>query len=67
MLKTYNNRIRENGYWKNVLDAQALGTDNSKDYENVLKSITREDVQKFTQKLFKKYNNVDVIMLGVAK
>lgn len=65
MLKNYTQSQRENSYWSNVLRSRfLLGRDVHSTYEQTLKSITPEKLQKFIKEAFTQGNQVEVIMSG---
>ena len=66
MLKKYNENLKENSYWANLMQNYAIdGFDGSKDYEKILNSITTEDLKKFVKSLLKQGNSIEVSMVGV--
>ena len=65
MLKNYTQSQRENSYWNNVLRSRfLLGRDVHTTYEQTLKSITPEKLQKFIKEALTQGNQVEVIMTG---
>ena len=66
MLKKFAENQKENNYWSTLMYNYTLtGFDGSKNYENVLKSITTNDLKKFAKKLIKQGNVIEVSMVGV--
>jgi len=68
MLKQHAQNLRENSYWTNIIKSDVLGYgDNNTDYENIINSITLDDMKKFTKKLFNGKNIIEVTMTGVVE
>ena len=67
-LKEYKEGLRENTYWaeamETMLDAKV---DMTLNYEQVLQSITRDDVRNILTQLLKQNNYSEIIMKGVAR
>lgn len=63
MLKKYNDNQKENSYWLNCLDNYFFtGVDNTKDYVEIVNSISKADVQKFAADMLKQGNKITVVM-----
>ncbi len=63
ILKKYNDNQKENGYWmKNLDEYFYTGLDLTKDYTQLVNSITTKDVQKFAAELLKQGNEIEVTM-----
>lgn len=68
MLKHYNESIKENGYWLNVLDEYYYTqTDMDNGFEKVVNEVTGKDLQDFAKKLFSQKNLVEVVMTSPDK
>ena len=66
MLKKFVENQKENSYWSTLMYNYTLtGFDGSKNYENILKSITTNDLKKFAKNLIKQGNVIEVSMVGV--
>ncbi len=64
MNKSYSENLRENNYWKNVLDTKYFyGEDTHSNYLATLNAITMADVQAFVKALLTQGNNVKVVMM----
>jgi len=64
LLKDREQAKPNNSYWMNMLTSYYrynLNLDNPGNYENILKSMTVKDVQKFVKKFFKKTDVVDLV------
>jgi zinc protease len=62
-LKKYKDAQQENNYWMNNLDEYFYtGVDNTKDYEQIVNSITSKDVKHFLDELLKQGNRIQVVM-----
>jgi len=62
-LKKYAENTKENSYWMSILKNKWFTDINfSKNYEQVLKSITARDLQKFAANLYKQNNRITVTM-----
>lgn len=63
MVKKYKDAQKENGYWLNNLDEFFYtGIDNTKNYEELINSITAKDIQVFLAQLLKQNNEIQIIM-----
>jgi len=68
MLKKFNENLKENGYWLNTIDEYLYaGVDMNKDYENIVNSITVDDIRKFAASLFDQKNRSEIIMVSPEK
>ena len=68
MHKTYQDNLRQNGYWSGEMYFwKKYGVDEVTDYEKVLDSITTEDVRKAIDTILKQRNQTRVIMYGETK
>lgn len=64
MLKQYNENLKENSYWLNVLDTKYFyGEDTHTDYLNLLNSITPGNIKDFANKLLSQGNKAVVVMM----
>ena len=64
MLKQYNENLKENSYWMNVLDTNYFyGEDNHSNYLTILNSITANDVKNFVKEFLSQGNEAVVVML----
>lgn len=67
-LKKHAENIKENSYWMSILMQRwMMGIDFNKDYNQILKSITPADIQKFAADLYKQKNVITVSMTSPAK
>ena len=65
MLKKHSEDLKENGYWLGVIDEYLFtGTDQMNNYEEIVKSVTVNDIRKFADDLFKQKNEVEVSMIS---
>lgn len=63
MLKKYKDAQKENGYWLGNIDEYFYsGIDNTKNYEQLINSITAKEVQDFLAQLLKQNNEVQIVM-----
>lgn len=69
MLKKHKENVKENGFWMgNIMGMlQNGGIDMSKDYEQVVNSITAKDVQMFFKSLIDQKNRIEVAMVSPKK
>ncbi len=67
MLKRHDEKLQENGYWLNVLDSYYCNDfDPFTAYKETLKRITPDSIRKFTSKLLKQGNFIEVVMESEA-
>ena len=65
MLKKYKENQKENGYWAGSLNNYYWNhIDAVTDYENVVNSITAQDLQNYAKKLIKQGNRIEVSITG---
>lgn len=63
MLKKYKDAQKENGYWLGNIDGYFYtGIDNTKNYEQIVNSITAKEVEDFMAQLLKQKNKIQVVM-----
>lgn len=68
MLKKHAEDLKENSYWLQSIDEYLFtGMDPVKDYEQIVNSITAQDIQKFTDNLLKQKNEIEVSMISPDK
>lgn len=68
MTKEYDNNIRENSYWSNVLNEYVFGNNIQAGYKEALDSITAEELNNFLRSIFLNNDNViEVVMKGEPK
>ncbi|MEA4948457.1 MAG: insulinase family protein, partial [Petrimonas sp.] len=64
MLKQYNENLKENSYWMNVLDTKYFyGEDSHSNYLTILNSITTNDVKSFVKAFLSQGNEAVVVMM----
>lgn len=64
MNKKYNENLKENSYWMNVLDTKYFyGEDNHTEYLKTVNSVTSKDIQEFAKKLISQGNQATVVMM----
>ena len=64
-LKNHNEALRENDYWQSAMEnLLCTGVDITRDYEQVLGSITVEDARAILKALLDANNHTEVIMIG---
>lgn len=67
-LKQYDNNIRENNYWLQVLSQNALGNNPEVGYKRAVETITIDELNNFINTIFTDSENlIEVVMLGEAK
>lgn len=67
-LKSYQENLKENGYWINLVqEKMRFGNDMFTGYEEALKSVTIEDVQKVADMIINGGNRVQFVSNGVEK
>ncbi len=63
MLKTYQERLNENGYWASVIYNQIVnGMDINTDYEKLVRAVTPIQVRDFAKRIFSQHNIIEVSM-----
>ena len=63
--KSYQDNLKENGYWANVIMDQYLwNMDTNSDYKKILDEITIEDVRQFAKTLLDNNNRIQVVGTG---
>lgn len=65
-IKTREERLKENSFWLNALvsaDKYGLNTINKANYDEIVKGMTVEKLQKFADMIFSGSKNVEVVML----
>lgn len=68
MLKKHAEDLKENSYWMGSIDEYLFsGMNPVKDYEQIVKSVTAKDIQKFAEDLFKQKNEIEVSMISPEK
>ncbi len=63
MLKSYKENLEKNGYWMNIIKNHYKYEIELLEYEEVLKSITPEYLQKMIKKIVKANNIVEIVMM----
>ncbi len=67
LLKRYAQNVNENGYWMSSIKNNEMGYgDIHSEYEEILNNLTIAELKKFTRKVFKGKNLIEVIMTGVV-
>ena len=65
MLKQYHELLNENGYWMAAIDQYVRADiDVVSDYEELIKSITNDDLKTFAKELFSQKNRIEVVMVS---
>lgn len=65
MLKKHAEELKENDYWLGSIDEYLFtGMNITKDYEQIVNSITTKDIQKFMNDLLKQKNEIEVSMIS---
>ena len=68
MNKSYNENLKENSYWLNILDNKYFyGEDNHIQYIETVNTITRDDIRNFAKTLLDQGNLKTVVMLPESK
>lgn len=63
MLKKHRENVKENGYWMGALDSfYRENADFNTDYEQLLESISADDLKAFAKKFFGEKNRIEVSM-----
>ena len=64
MLKQYDENLKENSYWMNILDTKYFyGEDNFTDYLNILSAVSENDIQQFAKEFLGQGNEAIVMMM----
>ena len=64
MNKSYNENLKENGYWLNILDNKYFyGEDNHTGYIETVNAITKDDLRSFAKALLDQGNQKTVVMM----
>ncbi|MDO5523091.1 MAG: insulinase family protein [Bacteroidia bacterium] len=64
MTKRYDENLKENSYWMNILDTKYFyGEDNHSNYLSTLSAITANDVKNFVQEFLSQENEAVVVMM----
>jgi len=69
-IKTREERLKENSFWLSALvsmDKNNLNTISDANYNDIVKEMTPEKLQKFSKKIFENSKNVEVVMLPVVE
>ena len=66
-IKQYQDQLRENSYWMNVLTNKALGLDSYTGMADILNNLTLADFNAFVKKNVKFKNAATIMMVGEAK
>lgn len=68
MNKSYNENLKENSYWLNILDNKYFyGEDMHTEYLKTLNGITRTDIQSFVDEFLKQGNLKTIIMIPTTE
>lgn len=68
LLKQYDQNLRENGYWLNVIRNKYFdGVDFHTNYVEIVKSVDVKAIKEFANKLFNQGNVVEVVMTSEEK
>ena len=62
--------LKENSFWLNGLvsmDKNELNTISASNYEDIVREMTPEKIQKFSKMIFENSKNVEVVMFPVVK
>ncbi|MDR2955710.1 MAG: insulinase family protein [Prevotella sp.] len=63
MLKKYQEDVKMNGYWQNILLVNYFyGEDNHSDYLSTVNALTKDDIKTITKELLSQGNFIEVIM-----
>ncbi len=64
LTKQYDENLKENNYWMNILDTKYFyGEDNHSNYLNTLNAITANDVKNFAKEFLSQGNEAVVVMM----
>ncbi len=69
-IKTREEDLKENRFWLNAMvsmDKNEINTISSSNYEDIVREMTPEKIQKFSKKIFENSKNVEVVMLPELK
>ncbi len=65
MLKKHAEDLKENNYWLNIIDEYLFNdVDMAKDFDEIVNSITTEEVKNFASSLFNQKNRIEVSMIS---
>ncbi|MGL4992761.1 MAG: M16 family metallopeptidase [Bacteroidales bacterium] len=68
LAKKYNENLRENNYWLNIItNYYEFGFNSSTEYEAALNAITTQDIKEFAKMLLDQNNNSEIIMTSEVK
>lgn len=70
MLKESEQGKAHNAYWMNLLNyyyKTGINQNDPKNFEDIVSSLTPKDIQKFTKKMFKKANVIDITFAPIEK
>jgi len=70
LLKVYDQKIKENGYWMNTVIMSYYnnkGLDYQKDYKKTVESIDGKFIQKLLKEIYEQGNIVEVVMMPTRK
>ena len=64
MNKSYNENLKENSYWLNILDNKYFyGEDNHTQYIDTVNAVTKDDLQNFAKTLLDQGNLKTIVMI----
>lgn len=66
-VKQYENNLRENSYWMDILNNRGIGIDTYTGFKKMLDDLTLADFNKFVKTLNNGNNHITVVMNGVTK
>ncbi|MGL5893406.1 MAG: M16 family metallopeptidase [Bacteroidales bacterium] len=67
LAKKYNENLRENNYWLNIItNYYEFGFNSSTEYEAALNAITTDDIKDFAKMMLDQNNNSEIIMSSQA-
>lgn len=68
MLKTYQENLKENSYWLGLIEEKMqYGNDNLTGYEDMLKSMTTDEVKALAKKIFSEASRIQFVCNGVEQ
>lgn len=67
LIKQYEINSRTNNYWSEAIMSMQRGFNTYSDYENVVKSLTLNDLNEFMKNLYNGQNHVQIVMTGVEE